>query len=721
MMLNILILLIAVINLGKTQDTPEVDDVAILSGLASSSLECSLKFNRAFIQSNEAVATAIEQLLDASRDSKAIREPRRRKQRKRGEDATTEAPEEIPVVRRNLRKDRGATREPLADGETRAPRPTREPREMKDRKATREPLADGETRAPRPTREPRGPCECDEDEDEATEAPVLRRLLERDGDSTTEPLEGETRKSCNCGRGRGKRRKGGKGRGDSDSEDDATTAAPESEEAQRRALKARRRGDRPTREPFADGETREPRATREPCEGEECGKRERPSRGERKSRRGDRPTPEPLADGETRAPREGTKEPRRRRDADSTKEPCDKDEETTEVSEATEAPVLRRALKGNRRGDRPTREPLADGETREPRRGKDSSKEPLADGETRAPREGTKEPRVRRDEASTKERRRRGADSTKEPCDKDDETTEASEATEAPVLQRALKGKRRGDRPTREPLADGQTREPRRRKDSTKEPLADGETRAPREGTKEPRMRRDRDSRRRRDDDATKEPCDTEETTEASEATEAPVLRRALKGKRRGDRPTREPLADGQTREPRRRKDSTKEPLADGETRAPREGTKEPRMRRDRDSTKEPRVDGETREPREGTKQPRMRRERRRRKDSDDEETTEAPAEVALRRNLRKGGRKGRGRSVEALMANGSLDFGGLTGEVAFGVVDENLESIPLTLTIEGITFECDVEVRGDSRVFCRASSEDNFKVRVSCALNSEL
>ena len=92
-------------------------------------------------------------------------------------------------------------------------------------------------------------------------------------------------------------------------------------------------------------------------------------------------------------------------------------------------------------------------------------------------------------------RRRRDDDSTKEPCD-DEQSTEGA----VPALRRLLRG---GNRATREPLADGQTREPR---DVTKEPCGRG-----RRGRG--RGRRDSDS-----EDATDEP-----------ATEAPVLRRALR------------------------------------------------------------------------------------------------------------------------------------------------------------------------------------------------
>merc|ERR1712062_894637 len=140
-----------------------------------------------------------------------------------------------------------------------------------------------------------------------------------------------------------------------------------------------------------------------------------------------------------------------------------------------------------------------------------------------------------------------GDDSTKEPCD-DDESADVTDAPAADIalrrnLGRGRRGRRRGD-VTKEPLADGETREPRQTReprDATKEPCEDGED-------------CQRRPRRRRDDDSTKEPCDDEESTEGA----IPALRRLLRG---GNRATREPLADGQTREPR---DVTKEPCGRG-------------------------------------------------------------------------------------------------------------------------------------------------------------
>merc|ERR1712062_784706 len=201
---------------------------------------------------------------------------------------------------------------------------------------------------------------------------------------------------------------------------------------------------------------------------------------------------------------------------DSTKEPCD-DDESADVTDAPAADIaLRRNLgrgrRGRRRGD-VTKEPLADGETREPR-------------QTREPRDATKEPCEDGEDCRRHRRRRRDEDSTKEPCDDDETTEEATDASADDIeLRRNLGRGRRG----------------RRRGDVTKEPCADGED-------------CQRRPRRRRDDDSTKEPCDDEDSTEGA----IPALRRLLRG---GNRATREPLADGQTREPR---DVTKEPCGRG-------------------------------------------------------------------------------------------------------------------------------------------------------------
>merc|ERR1711973_378984 len=225
----------------------------------------------------------------------------------------------------------------------------------------------------------------------------------------------------------------------------------------------------------------------------------------------------------------------------------------------------------------------------------------------------------------------------------------------------------------------GETR--RNRRDATREPRQ-----ADDDSTREPRRYRGR-QRGGRDSDS-----DDEVATEAPDAATAEpevLLRRALREGRPQD-VTREPLADCETREPRQADDDS---------------TKEPRRSR-HDATREPLADGETRE-------------RRRRKGGKrDEETAEtgAPTEGFLvRRNLGKG-RNGRGR-IEASISNNQLEFGGLVGEVVFGEVDVESESVPLTITLEETTFQCNVEVRRGNRISCRALSEDDFKVGVTCAI----
>jgi len=608
-MFNYLIILTAVINLINSQEPPEVDDVAVLSGLASSTLDCSLKFDRDFIASNADIAAAIEDMLEnrPTRQPGATKEPcedgedsRPRRGGRGGKgrrDTTTVAPESetVPEFRRSLRgkgKGRGVTREPLADGETREPKPTREPctgddcgrrGKGKGRGVTREPLADGETREPKQTREP---CTGD-----------------------------------NCQRrGRGKGRRG-RDVDSSESNDDEATEAP----LLRRDLGGKGKGRGVTREPLADGETREPKPTREPCTGDNC---ERRGRG--KGRRG--------------------------RDVDSS--------ESSDDEATTAAPLLRRDLGGKGKGRGVTREPLADGETREPK-------------------------------------------PTREPCTGDD-------------CERRGKGKGRGV--TREPLADGETREPK----PTREPCTGddcerrggrgkgkGRGRRSREGTKEP-CEDGEDCRRRRHDS---ESSDDEEAT-----TAAPLLRRAL-GRERARGVTREPLADGETREPR-------------QIREPKDGREQPcegedcrrRRRREADSTNKPRedaqqrllrgernaeLDGAARDPRQ-TREQGDRKQRRRRKADDTEESTTEPL---LRRSLGRGGRRGR-RGIEATISDGSVEVAGLVGEVIFGEVDEDLESVPLSLTLGGVTFSCDVEVRRRG-VSCRAISEEDFKVRIGCAIET--
>merc|ERR1712176_1035121 len=215
----------------------------------------------------------------------------------------------------------------------------------------------------------------------------------------------------------------------------------------------------------------------------------------------------------------------------------------------------------------------------------------------------------------------------------------------------------------------------------------------------------------------TKEPCDKDETT--ADVTDAPAsdieLRRNL----------------GRDRHGRRRGDATKEPCADGE-----DCSRRRRHRRDNDSTKEPCDDDATTETPADGAVPALRRLLRRgdrvtqepcgrgrgRRDSDSQEATEDP--VQLRRALRHGGRR-RGSNLDATISNGIVEVAGIEGTVVFGEVDETLESVPLTLTLGETVFTCDVRVRGNEgdRVSCRATSEDEFKVRIGCAIeaNEEL
>jgi len=494
-MFNLLILLIAVINLTNTQDTPEPDSLDILSGLASSTLGCSLQFDKDFIANNADIAAAFEELRDKEREAKPTREPC-----EDGEDCTERRPHE---------------------------------------------------------KERRGDSEEEVDATEAPEDTVeLRRIL----------------------RGRGK----GKGKG--------------------------RRGDA-TKEPLADGETREPRQTREPKDG----------------------TKEPCEDGK-----------RSRGEKRGRKDDSSDDDETTEAPTEVEASLeLRRNLgrgKGKGRGRRrdATKEPLADGETREPR-------------QTREPKDGTKEPCADGEDCRDKRRHRRDDDSTKEPCD--DSEDDATEPPTEVVLElrrnlRRGKGKGRGRRgeATKEPLADGETREPRQTrepKDGTKEPCADGEDCRPK--------------RRRHDSDR---PCDKDETTE--EPVEDTVqLRRLLR--RSGDDADatvdqledKAPCEDEECENKRRRSDK-------------RRGG-----RRDDDSTK-------------------------------------------------KDKRRFRGRSLDAVISDKTIEIAGVAGTVEFGEVDAELESISLTLTLGETVFQCEMEVRRNGQVSCRARSEDNHKVRIGCAVEAD-
>merc|ERR1711963_385947 len=200
-------------------------------------------------------------------------------------------------------------------------------------------------------------------------------------------------------------------------------------------------------------------------------------------------------------------------------------------------------------------------------------------------------------------------------------------------------------------------------------------TKEPKDSTAEPRERKSRDDSDRESKDVTREPCDdckdrrkhrgdSSDDSSDDSATTAIPLRRLLR------------------EETERAVDATKEPC---------------------DSTREPRG-------RKGRKGGRKSR-------KGEDATTEAPEDVpALRRALKRGGRKRR-KGIDATISNGLVEIAGVTGEVVFGDVDEALESIPLTLTIDETVFSCNVEVRGGNKVSCTAVSDDDFRVRVGCEL----
>jgi len=383
-MFNILIILIAVINLTISQESPEADDLAILSGLSTSSLSCSLTFDHEFVSENEAIASAIKELL-AQRDGDSTREKRGRKSRDgdstrqpcdddKTEDATTEAPSDLEL-RRNLRE--GNRRGGRRDGDsTREPKdPTAEPRERKSR--------DDSTREPKATREP---CVGDD-----------------------------------C-------RKGGKG-GRKSRKDEATTEAPEDDLELRRNLRKGdrrgRRGDDSAREPkdatrAPKDVTREPKdVTREPCVGDEC-QRRKGRKGGRKSRKDEETTEDDLElrrnlrkgdrrgrrgdDDSTREPKDVTREPcDDSKDSRKRKDRGDSDDSSDEL--ATTAIPLRRLLR------------------EETERAVDATKEPC---------DRTREPCVGDDCQRGRKGRKGGRKSRKG----EDETTEAPE--DVPALRRAL-------------------------------------------------------------------------------------------------------------------------------------------------------------------------------------------------------------------------------------------------------------------------------------------
>jgi len=417
-MFNTLIILIAVINLANSQESP-VDTVSILSGLSTVTLDCSLNFNRAFVAENEAIAAAIEDLLAQREEGDVTRESGKRKD---GEsDATreaeaTEGPSDVEL-RRNLRsrgngrgrRDNDVTSEPLDDS-TREPKDaTREPRRRKNRD-------DDSTREP-----------CDDDktdvtgEAEATEAPsdvALRRNLRS--------------------RGRGRGRRGDDNDVTSEPLDDDSTREPK--DATREPRGRKDRGDDSTREPCDDDKadvTREAEATEAPSD-DVALRRNLRNRGRgRGRRRGDDNdvTSDPLDDS--------TREPK-----DVTREPCDED------GDATEAPLLRRLLRRGRDCGDSTREPKD--VTREPRGRGDSDDSSDESATTAIPLRRLLQEATEQPDDSTKE----PCDRTREPCvgddcrerkgrkggrktRKDEDATEAPE--EVPALRRAL-GRNGGSR-----------------------------------------------------------------------------------------------------------------------------------------------------------------------------------------------------------------------------------------------------------------------------------
>jgi len=351
-----------------------------------------------------------------------------------------------------------------------------------------------------------------------------------------------------------------------------------------------------------------------------------------------------------------------------------------------------------------TREPCEDGEecrSGPKRRDGDSTREPRNRDATREPKDVTREP-CEEGEDCKSGRKHRDHDSS----------SEESEAIDTPLLRRTLKRGRPGRR------GDGNRARRSRDDDSTKPPRDRDATHEPKDVTREPCEEGEDCKRGRKSRDAdSRKPCDDEaDTSEESEATEAPLLRRLLKRGRpgRSDDDNDSPRSADRTRSSRD-EDATREPK--DVTREPCEGEDCQRKHRgrgrgnkgDSDATREPK--DATREPCEGDDCQRKQRGRGRK------ETAVATEEP--RRAL---GRKGRGRkgAIDATISNGLVEIAGVTGEVVFGEVDEELESIPLTLTVGETSFTCDVHLRRSGKVSCRAKSEDNFHVRLGCEVVDE-
>lgn len=393
--------------------------------------------------------------------------------------------------------------------------------------------------------------------------------------------------------------------------------------------------------------------------------------------------------------------------------PCDSSEETDEEdageeTTADEEPILRRALRGRGPGGRRNRDDvtLEAGATRPPRGDKpcDSSdseeeEEEVADEETDVE-ENTLLRRTLRGRGRGGRRNRydvtleagatrpprgdRPCDSSSEESDESDDEETATEETD-PVFRRALRGRGRGRR---------------NRNDVT---LESGATRTPR-GDKPC------------DDSSSDEETDEEETVAGEEtaAEEEPVLRRVLRGRGRGGRRNRNDvtLESGATRPPRddRPCDSSDETAEENPVLR--------RLLRGGRGSSESETDQATGEST-VEREPCTRRSRGRNNRRNKDTTTEMPEETegVARRELR-GGR--RSRRVEATISNGSIEVAGLTGEVVFGAVSEELETMPLTITVGETAFTCDVEIRRGNKVSCQATSEDNFLLRVGCELPAD-
>jgi len=343
---------------------------------------------------------------------------------------------------------------------------------------------------------------------------------------------------------------------------------------------------------------------------------------------------------------------------DSSSEETDEEESVAGEETSADEPLLRRALRGRGRGGRRNRDVT------------------LEAGATRPPR-GDK------------------------PCDSSDsEEDEETDVEDNTLLRRALRGRGRG----------GRGRGGRRDRDVT---LEAGATRPP---------RGDRPCDSSSDEETDEEEADAEGET----ATEETDPRRALRGRGRGrgGRRNRDvTLEAGATRPPRGDRPCDSSDETDEETTAEEDPVLRRLLRRGRDSS-EAETDEVTEDSAAVEREPCTRRNRgrgrnnRRNKDT----TTETPQETegVARRALK--GRRGsrRSRRVEATISNGSIEVAGLTGEVVFGEVNEDLESMPLTITVGETTFACDVEIGRRNKVSCRAISEDNFRLRVKCELPAD-